>query len=181
VEAILDEFMTGDFATVRRGLESLHRQYPNLVSEEVVVSVERGFLKMRELILTTKTYGLLIYIELGRIHRVQKRLMDLGYLDVVGRMRLTVHLVRVTLAVPMRVDRALKQKEEREWRAKAAGLQAASPPQPEASRRAGILNDRVSKVLEFIVGEAGNDAEADEAWTSKVRWMQAPNATYCPR
>ena len=173
--------MTGDFATVRRGLESLHRQYPNLVSEEVVVNVERGFLKMRELVLTTKTYGLLIYIELGRIHRVQKRLMDLGYLDVVGRMRLTVHLVRVTLAVPMRVDRALKQKEEREWRAKAAGFQAAGLPQPEASRRAGILNDRVSKVLEFIVGEAGDDAEADEAWNAKMKGMPASNATSCSR
>jgi hypothetical protein len=31
-------------------------------------------------------------------------------------------------------------------------------PQPEASRRAGILNDRVSKVLEFIFGEAEDDA-----------------------
>ncbi|KAH0547625.1 hypothetical protein FGG08_000114 [Glutinoglossum americanum] len=175
VEAILNEFMNGDFAMVRRGLGSLHQQYPNLVSEDVIVNIERSFLRMKELILTTKTYGLLVYIELGRIHRVQKHLMGLGYLDVVGRMRLTVHLVRVTLAVPMRVDRALKQKEEREWRAKAAGLQAAGLPEPEASRRAGILNDRVSKVLEFIVGEAGHDEEADEAWNAKMGGMSSPN------
>jgi hypothetical protein len=74
-------------------LESLNRQYLNLVSEEVGINVERGFLKMGELVLTTKTYGPLIYIELGRIHRAQKRLMNLSYLNVVERMRLTVHLV----------------------------------------------------------------------------------------
>jgi hypothetical protein len=34
--------------------------------------------------------------------------------------------------------------------------------------RAGILNERVSKVLEFIVGVAGRDEGADEAWSSKM-------------
>lgn len=168
VEAILQEFMTGDFTIVRRWLESLHAQYPNLVSEEVVINVERSFIRIRELVLTTRTYALLIYIELGRIHRVQKRLMGLGYLDVVGRARLTIHLVRVTLAVPMRVDRALKQREEKAWRAKAAGLQAAGITPTEQMGRAGILNDRVSKVLEFIVGAAGKDEGADEAWSQNM-------------
>lgn len=168
VEAILHEFMTGDFVIVRRWLESLHAQYPNLVSEEVVINVERSFIRIRELVLTTRTYALLIYIELGRIHRVQKRLMGLGYLDVVGRARLTIHLVRVTLAVPMRVDRALKQREEKAWRAKVAGLQARGLEPTETMGRAGILNDRVSKVFEFIVGAAGKDEGADEAWSASM-------------
>ncbi|TAQ86956.1 hypothetical protein B7494_g4711 [Chlorociboria aeruginascens] len=168
VESILQEFLTGDFVIVRRWLQSLHKQYPNLVSEEVVITIERSFILIRELVLTTRTYALLIYIELGRIHRVQKQLMGLGYLDVVGRARLTIHLVRVTLAVPMRVDRALKQREEKAWRAKAAGLQARGIVLTEERGRAGILNDRVSKVLEFIVGAAGNDEGADEAWSRKM-------------
>ena len=168
VEAILHDFVTGDFQIVRRWLELLHAQYPNLVSEEVVINVERSFIRIRELVLTTRTYALLIYIELGRIHRVQKRLMGLGYLDVVGRARLTIHLVRVTLAVPIRVDRALKQREEKAWRAKAAGLQALGITPTEQMGRAGILNDRVSKVLEFIVGAAGKDEGADEAWSQNM-------------
>lgn len=168
VEAILQEFITGDFVIVRRWLESLHSQYPNLVSEEVVINVERSFIRIRELVLTTRTYALLIYIELGRIHRVQKRLMGLGYLDVVGRARLTIHLVRVTLAVPMRVDRALKQREEKAWRAKVAGLQARGITPTETMAQAGILNERVSKVLEFIVGAAGKDEGADEAWSTSM-------------
>jgi hypothetical protein len=166
VEAILQEFVTGDFVIVRKWLESLHSQYPNLVSEEVVINVERSFIRIRELVLMTRTYALLIYIELGRIHRVQKRLMALGYFDVVGRARLTIHLVRVTLAVPMRVDRALKLREERAWRAKTAGIQATGLPLTKTRAKGGILNDRVSKVLEFIVGNAGNDEGADEAWSS---------------
>jgi hypothetical protein len=168
VEAVLDEFLSGDFVIVRKWLESLHSQYPNLVSEELVINVERSFIRIRELVLTTRTYALLIYIELGRIRRVQKRLMGLGYLDIVGRARLTIHLVRVTLAVPMRVDRALKKRDERAWRAKSAGMQAAGLPAPETAARAGILNDRVSKVLEFIVGNAGNDEGADEAWGARM-------------
>lgn len=168
VEAILHEFMTGDFVIVRRWLESLHAQYPHLVSEEVVINVERSFIRIRELVLTTRTYALLVYIELGRIHRVQKRLMGLGYFDVVGRARLTIHLVRVTLAVPMRVDRALKKREEKAWRAKCAGLQARGITPTETMGRAGILNERMSKVLEFIVGAAGKDEGADEAWSTKM-------------
>lgn len=165
VEAILHEFMTGDFAIVRRWLNGLHTQYPHLVSEEVVTGVERSFIRMRELVITTRLYALLIYIELGRIRRVQKRLMALGYFDFVGRAQMTIHLVRVTLAVPMRVDRALKQREEKAWRAKVAGLQARGITPTEKMRRAGILNDRVSRVLEFIVGAAGEDDGADEAWS----------------
>jgi hypothetical protein len=161
--------MTGDFVLVRRWMEGLHVQYPNLISQDVVINIERSFIKMRELVLTTRTYALLIYIELGRIHRVQKRLLGLGYFDVVGRARLTIHLVRVTLAVPMRVDRALKQREEKAWRARQAGLQAAGLPQEDVRNKAGILNDRVSKVLEFIVGNAAKDEGADEAWDAHMR------------
>lgn len=129
------------------------------------MSIERSFIRIRELVLTTRTYALLIYIELGRIHRVQKRLMGLGYFDVVGRTRLSIHLVRVTLAVPMRVDRALKRREEKAWRANAAGLQAAGMQCVETRNKAGILNERVSRVLEFIVGNAGKDEGVDEAWS----------------
>jgi len=168
VETILQEFISGDFVTVRRWLEGLHKQYPNLVREEVVVNVEKSFILIRELVLTTRTYALLIYIELGRIHRVQKRLMGLGYLDVVGRARLTIHLVRVTLAVPMRVDCALKLREEKAWRAKVAGLQARGIMTTESRGKAGILNEKVRKVLEFIVGAAGKDESADEAWSASL-------------
>lgn len=158
VETVLHEFMTGDFAVVRRWLDSLHQRYPHLVSSEVCIGIEKSFIRIRELVLTTTTYALLIYVELGRIHRVQKRLMGLGYLDVVGRTRLTILLVKVTLAVPMRVDRKLREKEEQKWRAEEQGCLARDGRE----RTAGILNERVSKVLEFIVGDAGLDEGVED-------------------
>lgn len=124
-------------------------------------------MRIRELVLSGRTYALLIYIELGRIRRVQKRLWACGYWDVIGRARLTVHLVRVALAVPMRVDRALRVREEKRWRAEMAGLCAAGGIGGERGR-GGILNERVCRVLEFIVGEAGRDESADEAWSSNL-------------
>ena len=101
---------------------------------------------------------------------MQKRLMGLGYLDVVGRTRLTILLVRVTLAVPMRVDRKLREREEKAWRAEKAGCLARGVPWEERNKeqKAGILNERVSKVLEFIVGKAGWDEGVDEAEGVKV-------------
>ncbi|KAI9783430.1 MAG: hypothetical protein M1816_001404 [Peltula sp. TS41687] len=162
VEAILHEFMTGDFVLVRRGLGALNHRYPNLMSDQVITTVEKSFVRIRELVLTTKSYALLVYIELRRIHRVQRQLMGLGYLDVFGRARLTVHLVRVTLAVPVRVDRALRQREESEWRAKTAGYYAAGLTLPEPPRRAGFLNEKVGRILEFLVGQAGQDEDVND-------------------
>lgn len=191
VEAILQEFLHGDFRLVRRLLETLNRQYPNLVNEEVicklpcficgmvtesslsrelrliklptfVVTVERSFTSLRELVLTTSTYALLLYIELGRVHRVQKKLLSLGYLDVFGRLQCTMQLVKVTLAIPVRVDRALRRKQEREWRAKRAAWDAAGI---EYETKTVLLNERVCKVLEFIVGREVEDMPED-----KTRW-----------
>ena len=141
----------------------LNSKYPNLMSNEVIMNLEKSFVRIRELVLTTKTCALLVYIELGRVSRVQNQLMSLPYLDVVGRVRLTVRLVRATLAVPVRVDRALIQKEEDEWRAKTARSSERGLELPEYSRRAGILNTRVSKVLEFIVGQDVREGDIGEA------------------
>ncbi|KAG9241697.1 putative DnaJ like protein subfamily B member 11 [Calycina marina] len=168
VAAVLHEFMTGDFLLVREWFGTLQKQYPNLITEELGVTLEKSFLRLRELVLTTRSYALIIYIELGRINRVQKKLLALGYFDVLGRTKLIIHLVRVTLAVPVRVDRALRQREEKAWRAECAGLQARGIVPVEEVRSAGIMNERVYRVLELIVGDAGKDEGADEAWGRKM-------------
>ncbi|KAH8594460.1 putative DnaJ like protein subfamily B member 11 [Bisporella sp. PMI_857] len=180
VAAVFQEFMTGDFRIVREYLESLRSIYPNLVSDERIILLENSLIKTRELILTTRTYALLVYIELGRIHKVSKRLMGLGYLDVFGRTKMTIHLARVTLAFPMRVDRALKLREERAWRAECAGLRARGITPPEKKPSAGILNEKISKVIEFIVGADGRDEIADEAWSSRMGGTAHPTAGATP-
>ncbi|EPS36059.1 hypothetical protein H072_10470 [Dactylellina haptotyla CBS 200.50] len=161
VESIFAEFMDGDFAHVRQLLETLHRSYPNLVSEDVINGIESAFFRIRQLIITTRVYAFLISIELGRIHRVQKRLMALGYFDVRGRVRVTMQLVRTTLAIPVRIELALRRRKEREWRAKTAGWNAIGRPPEEDMKVGGILNDRVFKVLELLVGSSAEDEAED--------------------
>jgi hypothetical protein len=163
VAAVWMEFMQGDFALVKTLLEALQKSYPRVISTESIDSIERSFHRLRDLILTTRSYALLVSIELGRINRAQKNLRALRYLDLVGRTRMTIRLVKVTLAVPMRVDRALRGKKEREAQARRAGWNAAGIAEEEVAR-GGILNERVLKVLEFIVGDGANDEEGDEEW-----------------
>lgn len=169
VLTILNDSLTGDFAITRRHLHNLSRDYPHLLTPSFIVNVESAFIKIRELVLTTRTYALIIYIELGRIVRVTHRLNQLAWTDVVGRTKLTVHLVRVTLAVPVRVDRALRAREERAWREEEEKLKREGQQVKNSGPgRAGILNERICKVLEFMVGSAGKDEGADEAWSARM-------------
>ncbi|KAJ6259261.1 hypothetical protein Dda_6160 [Drechslerella dactyloides] len=161
VESIFAEFMAGDFTHVRQLLETAHRSYPNLVSDDVIDGIESAFFRIRQLVITTRVYAFLISIELGRIHRVQKRLMALGYFDVRGRVIVTMQLVRTTLAIPVRMELALRRRKEREWRAKTAGWNAIGRPPEEEMKVGGILNDRVFKVLELLVGSSAEDDAED--------------------
>ncbi|KAI9848096.1 MAG: hypothetical protein M1837_001198 [Sclerophora amabilis] len=173
---LYQEFMNGDFGHIRRALESLNRQYPNLISHWVIEVVLRSFVKIQEVLQSSKAYSLLMCIELGRIGRVTKGFNELRYTDVVGCLRLTIQLARVTLALPMRFDRALRLKAEKDMRAKTAGMVALGLPIPEASKPpSGFLNDRVITVLEFIVGEAGHDEAADAEWYAKMGESSPPN------
>ncbi|KAK5013949.1 hypothetical protein LTR16_004310 [Cryomyces antarcticus] len=158
-QTLLDEFLSGDFGTVRAWLATAHQRYPHWFSGPVVRSIERGLVRLRDLTLSSRTYAQLLWDELRRVGRVARRFRRLGALDVLGRARVTLQLVRVTLAIPMRVDRAQRRRAEHRWRAKSAGLQVAglSPPPAAAVSTAGFLNERVVRVLEFIVGDAGKD------------------------
>ncbi|KAF3926587.1 hypothetical protein AA313_de0205511 [Arthrobotrys entomopaga] len=153
--------MDGDFTHVRQLLETLHRSYPNLVSEDVIDGIESAFFRIRQLVITTRVYAFLISIELGRIHRCQKRLMALGYFDFRGRVRVTMQLVRTTLAIPVRIELALRRRRERAWRAKTAGWNAIGRPPEEEMKVGGILNERVFKVLEVLVGSTAEDDAED--------------------
>lgn len=72
-------------------------------------------------------------------------------------------LVRVVVAVPVRVDRALRERVESEQRARKVGLEARGGELEgeEEEWRGGILNEKFCKVLEFIVGEAGKDQDGE--------------------
>jgi hypothetical protein len=47
--------------------------------------------------------------ELIRLYEIQDSLRQLSYFDVLGRLRLSLRLVRVTLSIPMAIDEAMMQ------------------------------------------------------------------------
>lgn len=164
VSSLIHDFLTGDFITIRSLLSSLNSQYPHLINTDVTSSIELAFIKVRELVMRGRIWALLIYIEMGRIWRVQKRLRSLGRWDLVGKARLMALLIRVVVAVPVRIDRALKERVEKERRAKKVELEAeglGDELNGEEWVKGGILNERICKVLEFIIGEAGKDEEGE--------------------
>lgn len=72
-----------------------------------------------------------------------------------GRTQLTVYLVRVTLAVPMRVDQALRIREERAWR-----------EEMERRKRAGqiCLYEYYRKEEERGLGKREREKKTDSAY-----------------
>lgn len=49
-----------------------------------------------------------------RLYEIQHDLRALSYFDVFGRLRLTLQLARVTLSIPMAIDKAMKEEVEQE-------------------------------------------------------------------
>ncbi|ODQ53889.1 DnaJ-domain-containing protein [Saitoella complicata NRRL Y-17804] len=164
VAAVLREFMEGDFTLLRKAFQVLNRQYPSLgLGEEVLEAVERSFSRLREVVLATQTYALLLSIELHRVNRVRQHMSTLSYFDLVNRFHVSVQLARVTLAIPMRIDYATRMRAEERERARGE-----VEGERERGRR-GLLNERVMKllggvvdVLEMMENHRGVDLDDEE-------------------
>lgn len=50
-----------------------------------------------------------VRFELIRLYEIQQTLRGLSYFNIPGRLRLTLQLARVTLSIPMKVDRAMRE------------------------------------------------------------------------
>ncbi|GAA5922698.1 hypothetical protein JCM3775_006104 [Rhodotorula graminis] len=106
---VVNEFLNGDFEMIRVFATALNEGNPSLnLGEETVDSVEGAFRRVREVLLSGQRYLRLIKFELIRLYEIQSALRSLGYFDVYGRLRLTLALTRVTLEIPMVLDRAMR-------------------------------------------------------------------------
>lgn len=56
----------------------------------------------------------IVKFELIRLYEIQHDLRQLSYFDVFGRLRLSLQLARVTLSIPMVIDKAMKEEAEGE-------------------------------------------------------------------
>jgi len=66
-----------------------------------------SFHSIRERALTCRTCVLVLHTELSRVLEVQRAFRELSYLDLRRRSCLTVQLARLTVGLPIALDRAL--------------------------------------------------------------------------
>ncbi|KAI5476700.1 hypothetical protein MNV49_007358 [Pseudohyphozyma bogoriensis] len=90
--------------------DALNEANPGLnFGEEAVENLEGMFRRVHEVVLTGQKYLRVIKFELIRLYEIQHQLRALSYFDIVGRLRLTLALTRVTLEIPMVLDRAMRE------------------------------------------------------------------------
>ncbi|KAB5594866.1 Chaperone protein DnaJ [Ceratobasidium theobromae] len=106
--AIWADFLDGDFELIRMFLRSIGEMNPNLhFSEEATQALLRSLVSLREIIVSGQQHFRLLKFELIRLYEIQHALRQLSYLDVPGRLKLTIQLARLTIALPVNVDRAI--------------------------------------------------------------------------
>ncbi|GAA6043376.1 hypothetical protein JCM8097_005290 [Rhodosporidiobolus ruineniae] len=107
--SVVTEFLNGDFEMIRVFVTALNEGNPSLnLGDEAVDNIEGAFKRVREAMLSGQRYLRLIKFELIRLYEIQHSLRALSYFDLYGRLRLTLALTRVTLEIPMVLDRAMR-------------------------------------------------------------------------
>jgi hypothetical protein len=141
------DFMDGDLETIRTFLMAVNDISPTAnLSEETIDSLLGTFRKLREVLLTGQKYVRVVRFELIRLYEIQHSLRQLSYLDVFGRMRLTLQLVRLTLSLPCAIDRAMQAEANEEERRRTGNQQV------EAARRKSILPKHLNMIILTLCG-----------------------------
>lgn len=102
----------------------------------------------------------IVKFELIRLYEIQHDLRQLSYFDVFGRLRLSLQLARVTLSIPMAIDKAMREEDEDEdglgpngHRGPAGYVEddeeALNAPQRQVVKK-GLLGPRVAGVLGLV-------------------------------
>ncbi|KAA1075662.1 hypothetical protein PGTUg99_034110 [Puccinia graminis f. sp. tritici] len=109
LHATFCEFMDGDFEMIRVVINALNEGNPGLnLGEEMIESLEKTFTRLRRVLLSGQKYLGVVRYEMLELWELQAKLRGMSYFNLVGRMRVSLALARVTLLIPMRIDQALR-------------------------------------------------------------------------
>ncbi|KAH8929507.1 hypothetical protein BT69DRAFT_1292513 [Atractiella rhizophila] len=133
--------LEGDFEMVRALVRALNEGNPALnIGEEAIESLEGAFRRVRDMILSGQKYLRIVRFELIRLYEIQHSLRQLSYFNVTGRLRLTLQMARVTLSIPMAIDKAMKENDD-------------SDDSDDGEKNArGLLGKRTAGLLTMAVG-----------------------------
>ncbi|KAF7375032.1 hypothetical protein MSAN_00389300 [Mycena sanguinolenta] len=108
VLSVFDDFLEGDLEMIRSLLKSITEINPSLsMGDEGINSVLNSLQRLRERALTCRTCIYALHAELTRLLELQHSFRQLSYFDLLGRTRITIQLTRVTLSLPIALEKAI--------------------------------------------------------------------------
>ncbi|KAF8807078.1 DnaJ-domain-containing protein [Phlegmacium glaucopus] len=109
---VFNDFLDGDLEVIRTLLTAVNDINPSIkLGEEGINSVLGTLQAIRERALTCRTCIYALHAELTRLLELQHAFRDLSYFDIVGRSRLTIQLTRITLSLPIAMEKALQEQQ----------------------------------------------------------------------
>ncbi|QRV89496.1 chaperone protein DnaJ [Ceratobasidium sp. AG-Ba] len=108
LQAVWADFLDGDFEMIRMFLRSINEANPALgFGDDKTEALLNALVNLRDVIISGQQHFRLIKFELMRLYEIQHALRQLSYFDIPGRLKLTMQLARLTLALPVNVDKAI--------------------------------------------------------------------------
>ncbi|KAG9078977.1 hypothetical protein FS749_008961 [Ceratobasidium sp. UAMH 11750] len=87
---------------------SLNEANPALgLGEDKAEALLHALVNLRDVIISGQQHLRLIKFELMRLYEIQHALRQLSYFDIPGRLKLTMQLARLTIALPVNLDKAI--------------------------------------------------------------------------
>ncbi|KAF8207583.1 DnaJ domain-containing protein [Mycena galopus ATCC 62051] len=110
VMSVFDDFLEGDLEMIRSLLKAINDINPSLsMGEEGINSVLNSLQRIRERALTCRICIYALHAELTRLLELQHSFRQLSYFDILGRTRLTIQLTRITLSLPIALEKAIAE------------------------------------------------------------------------
>ncbi|KAG6844288.1 hypothetical protein H0H87_008157 [Tephrocybe sp. NHM501043] len=107
---VFNDFLDGDLEVIRTLLKAINDINPSIkFGDEGIDTVVSTLEAIRERALTCRTCIYALHAELTRLLEVQHAFRQLSYFDIMGRSRLTIQLTRITLSLPIALERALRE------------------------------------------------------------------------
>ncbi|KZP27333.1 DnaJ-domain-containing protein [Athelia psychrophila] len=106
---VFNDFLDGDVEMIRTLLRSVNDINPSLkIGEDSVDSVLATLRAVRERALTCRTCVIALHTDLSTLLELQHTFRQMSYFDLRGRFRVSIQLTRITLGLPVTLERALK-------------------------------------------------------------------------
>ncbi|KAI8647342.1 hypothetical protein BD408DRAFT_408407 [Parasitella parasitica] len=104
------EIMEGEFQTLRTVIHAMNETNRLIhINDDILAIAEVGFLKIRDVLLTSQKYYTITQFELLRLYDLQNEIRNLSYFDVWRRLSLSVSMAKLVLKIPLLINKAMKQ------------------------------------------------------------------------